>query len=64
MKEFNRFNKENLPLYNDIAYKVLDVESTVDVGLYEEKTFKNGNARRMKSKTVLKQRITLHFSGK
>jgi hypothetical protein len=26
MKKFDRFSKENLPLYNDIAYKALEAE--------------------------------------
>lgn len=64
MKEFDRFNKENLPLYNDVAYKVLDVDSAVDIGLYEEKRFNNGNTRKVKAKAVLKQRIIVTFSRK
>jgi hypothetical protein len=64
MKEVDRFEKENLPLYNDVAYKVLNVENLIDVGLYEEKTFKNGNTRKVKSKAILKQRIIITFSRK
>lgn len=60
----NRFSKENLPLYNDVAYKVLDVENTVDVGLYEEKVLKNGKIKMVKSNSVLKQRIIITFSRK
>ena len=36
MKEFDRFKKDNLPLYNDVIYKILNADSAVDVGLYEE----------------------------
>src|SRR5659263_1808 len=64
MKEFDRFKTENLPLYNDIVYKVLNVDNPVDIGLYEEKIFKNGNIKKVKSKAVLKQRIIITFSRK
>ena len=33
MKEFNRFDKENLSLYNDMVYKVTNADNAVDVGL-------------------------------
>jgi transposase len=64
MKDFNRFDKKNLPLYNDFAYKVLDVENAVDLGLYEEIVLKNGKTKKVKSKAVLKQRIIITFSRK
>ena len=64
MKDFDRFEKENLPLYNDFAYKVLDVENAVDLGLYEEIVLKNGKTKKVKSKAVLKQRIIITFSRK
>jgi transposase len=64
MKGFDRAAKANRPLYDDSAYKVLDVKSAVDVGLYEEKTLKNGKARKAKSKAVLEQRIIVTFSRK
>ncbi|MGB4438542.1 MAG: transposase [Sedimentibacter sp.] len=64
MKEFDRFKKENLPLYNDTVYKVLNADRAVDVGLYEEKVFKNGTTKEIKSKGILKQRIIITFSRK
>lgn len=64
MKEFDRFKKDNLPLYNDVIYKILDADSAVDVGLYEEKVFKNGKSQMVKSKAVLKQKIIVTFSRK
>ncbi|GHU66306.1 IS4 family transposase [Clostridia bacterium] len=64
MKEFDRFDEDNLLLYKDTAYKVLYVENPVETGLYEEKVFKNGNTRKVKSKAVLKQRIIVTFSRK
>lgn len=64
MKEFDRFNKDNLSLYNDLAYKVIDASKAIDVGLYEEKAFKNGTSKNVKSKAALKQRIIVTFSRK
>ena len=64
MKDFDRFDKKNLPLYNDFAYKVLDVENAVDLGLYEEIVLKNGKTKKVKAKAVLKQRIIITFSRK
>ena len=64
MKEFDRFNKDNLALYNDTVYKTLYADKAVDLGLYEEKTFKNGNTTMVKSKGILKQRIIVTFSRK
>lgn len=64
MKELDRFKKDNLALYNDVIYKILDVDSAVDVGLYEEKVFKNGKSKMVKSKAILKQKIIVTFSRK
>jgi len=64
MKEFDRFKKDNVSLYNDVIYKILDVDTAVDVGLYEEKIFKNGKSKMVKSKAVLKQKIIVTFSRK
>ncbi|WHH60647.1 IS1634 family transposase [Petroclostridium sp. X23] len=64
MKEFDRFNKENLPLYNDTVYKIIDADNAIDVGLYEEKIYKNGKSRMVKSKALLKQKIIITFSRK
>ena len=64
MKEFDRFEEKNLHLYNDVVYKVLDIEDLVDVGLYEEKVFQNGNSKMVKSKATMKQRVIITFSRK
>jgi transposase len=64
MKEFDRFNEDNLPLYQDVVYKALNADSMVDVGLLEEKTFKNGKTVMVKSKATLKQRVIVTFSRK
>lgn len=64
MKEFNRYEQENLSLYNDTVYKILNADRPVDVGLYEEKELKNGKSKMVKSKGILKQKIIVTFSRK
>ena len=64
MKTFDQHDKENLKLYNDFAYKVVEADKAVDLGLYEEKTLKNGRVIQVKAKGLLKQRIIITFSRK
>ena len=64
MKEFDRFTEESLPLYNDFAYKVIDADHVVDLGLYETKYYKNGTTRKVKANGILKQRLIVTFSRK
>lgn len=64
MMTFDKDNKDNLPLYEDRAYKVIRADKAVDLGLYEEKTDKRGRRKRVKSTAVLKQRIIITFSRK
>lgn len=64
MKSFDRFEEANLPLYNDTVYKVLIADKAIDTGLYEEKVYKNGNKKMVKSKALLKQKIIITFSRK
>lgn len=64
MKEFDRYAEENLPLYNDFAYKVIEADQAVDLGLYETKHYKNGSTRRIKATGILKQRLIVTFSRK
>ena len=64
MKDFDRLHKNNLALYNDVIYKIVVADSAVDVGLYEEKIYKNGKSKMVKSKAILKQRIIVTFSRK
>ena len=64
MKEFDRFKEENLPLYNDFAYKVIPADHAVDLGLYEEKVCKNGKVKCVKASGILKQRLIVTFSRK
>ena len=64
MKGFDRHDAENLSLYNDKAYKIIDAEHAYDVGLKEEVTYKNGKKGMRKSKAVLKQKLIITFSRK
>ena len=64
MKSFDRFEEENLKLYNDFAYKVVDADKVLDLGLYEDVTLKNGRTMKRKEKGVLKKRIIITFSRK
>lgn len=64
MKSFDRFQEDNLPLYNDTVYKVVTADQAVDTGLLEEKIYKNGKTRMVNSQALLKQRIIITFSRK
>ncbi len=64
MKEFDRFDEKNKVLYNDRIYKIINADKVFDVGLYEEKTCKNGRVRKVKSKAALHQKIIISFSRK
>lgn len=64
MKEFDRYQKENMGLYNDFAYKVINADKAVDLGLYEEKILKDGRIKYVKSTGMLKQRVIITFSRK
>ena len=64
MKEFDRFAEKNRSLYEDFAYKVIPADHVVDLGLYEEKQFKNGKTKPVKATGVLKQKLIVTFSRK
>ena len=64
LKAFDKMDKENLSLYNDKAYKILEADRAVDLGLYEEVVLKNGKIKKIKSKALLKQKIIITFSRK
>ena len=64
MKNFDKFDEGNINLYNDFAYKVINADNAVDLGLYEEKMQKNGKIKRTKAKGVLKQKVIVTFSRK
>ena len=64
MKDFDRFDKSNASLYEDRIYKIIPADKAFDLGLYEEKTCKNGTARKIKSKAIIPQKIIVSFSRK
>lgn len=64
MKTFDRFDPDKLSLYNDKIYKVIPADRAVDLGLYEEKKFKNGKTRKVRSSGLLKQKVIITFSRK
>jgi len=64
MLDYDRFDKENRALYDDKAYKIIDASRAIDLGLYEEKVFKNGRTQRIKSKAFFAQKIIVTFSRK
>ncbi len=64
MKSFDKTDEKNLRLYNDKAYKIIQADKAFDCGLYEEKICKNGVVRKVKSKTIIPQKIIITFSRK
>jgi transposase len=64
MKSFDRQDEANLSLYNDFAYKVLNADRAVDLGLYEEVKTASGKTKRVKAAGQLKQRVIVTFSRK
>ncbi len=64
LKTFDRKDDKNTLLYQDKAYKVVEANTLLDVGLYEEKVLDNGKKKMTKSKAVLKQHVIITFSRK
>lgn len=64
MKSFDRFEEKNIKQYNDFAYKVIEADKVLDLGLYEDVTLKDGRTVKRKAKGVLKQRVIITFSRK
>lgn len=64
MRTFNKKDANNLSLYNDFAYKVIPANTDMDTGLYEEKVYKNGRTKKIKTKGTLHQYIIVTFSRK
>ncbi|MDU6630622.1 MAG: transposase, partial [Lachnoanaerobaculum sp.] len=63
-KANDRFDKSNASLYEDRIYKIIPADKAFDLGLYEEKTCKNGTVRKIKSKAIIPQKIIVSFSRK
>lgn len=64
MKSFDKHNPKNKELYNDRIYKIIPADKAFDLGLCEEKICKNDTVRKVKSKTVIPQKIIVSFSRK
>lgn len=64
MKTFDRHDSENSTYYNGYIYKSIPVDKAVDLGLFEEKRYKNGKTKQVKSKATMKQRIIVTYSRK
>ena len=64
MKRFDRTEDANRPLYLDKAFKVIPADNLIDLGLYEEKKYKNGRSRQVKVKGLLPQKLIITFSRK
>jgi transposase len=64
MKSFDKHDKRNLELYNDSAYKIVEADKAIDLGLYDEIILKNGKTKKVKSKAIVKQKLIITFSRK
>ena len=64
LKTMDRNEKNNLPLYNDFAYKTVIADKALDLGLYEEKVQANGKVVKTKASGLLKQKVIITFSRK
>lgn len=64
LKTMDKSDKKNLPLYTDMAYKVICADKAVDLGLFEEKVLKNGKIKKVKAAGMLKQKVIITFSRK
>jgi len=64
LKTFDKKDEKNRSLYNDKAYKIIEANTLLDVGLYEEKVLNNGKTKKVKSKATLKQHVIITFSRK
>ena len=64
MKAFDKNDARNKELYLDKAFKVVSADNLIDLGLYEEKHYKNGKTKYVKAKGTLKQRLVITFSRK
>lgn len=64
MKTFDRHDSKNLALYNDRAYKIITADRAIDLGLYEDVTYKNGRTGKKKATGLLKQYVIVTFSRK
>ena len=64
LKTFDKKDERNMPFYKDKAYKIIEANTLLDVGLYEERILENGKRKKVKSKAALKQHVIVTFSRK
>lgn len=64
MKAFDKNDKKNLKLYNDSAYKIVEADKPIDLGLFDKKVLKNGKTKKVKSKAIVQQKLIITFSRK
>ena len=64
MQNLDKTSSDNALLYNDRVYKVISADCTVETGMYETKTLKNGKTKKVKAKGVLPTNIIVSFSPK
>ena len=64
LKDFDKKDEKNRALYEDKAYKIIEANTLLDVGLYEEKVLNNGKTKNVKSRATLKQHVIITFSRK
>lgn len=64
LKEMDKSDEKNRPLYSEFAYKVISADKALDLGLYEEKVLKNGKVIKARATGILKQKIIITFSRK
>ena len=64
LKTFDKSDENNINLYNDFAYKSIETEKLVDLGIDELKELKNGQVKKTKAKGTLKHRIIVTYSRK
>ena len=64
LKTFDRKDSSSRSLYDDKAYRIIEANRIVDLGLSEEKTLTSVKKKSVKSKGTLKQRIIVTFSRK
>ena len=64
LKSMDKTDEKNLSLYKDMAYKVINADKALDLGLYEEVVQNNGKIKKLKAKGMLKQKVIITFSRK
>ena len=64
LKSMDKTDEKNLSLYKDMAYKVINADKALDLGLYEEVVQNNGKIKKVKAKGMLKQKVIITFSRK